>query len=78
MPHPFRRSRVLNAIGQSLGDSQPLLERRQQQYPGVRGHQAAIEGQMHRLTRDRGQTGQNPRTFIHGGRELRWSSVDPA
>ena len=34
--------------------------------------------QVHRLTRDRWQTRQNPRTFVHGGRELRWPSVDPA
>jgi hypothetical protein len=78
VPYPFRRARVLDAIGQPLGDPQPLLDRRQQQYPGVRGHQAAIEGQVHRLTRDRWQTRQNPRTFVHGGRELRWPSVDPA
>ena len=43
MPHPFRRARVLDAIGQPLGDPKPLLDRRQQQYPGVRGHQAAIK-----------------------------------
>src|SRR5271170_2709847 len=27
---------------------------------------------MHRLAGDRWQTRQNPRTFPHGGRELRW------
>ena len=43
MPHPFRRTRVLDAIGQPLGDPEPLLDRRQQQYPGVRGQQAAVE-----------------------------------
>jgi hypothetical protein len=26
---------------------------------------------MNRLARDRWQTGQNPRTFLHGGRGLR-------
>jgi hypothetical protein len=67
----FRRSRVLDAIGQSLSDPKPLLNHRQQQYPGIRGHQAAVEGDMHRLARDRWQTRQNPRTFVHGGRELR-------
>jgi len=72
MPHPFRRSPVLDAIGQALGDPQPLLDCRQQQYPGVRGHQAAIEGQVHRLARDRWQTRQNRRSFVHGGCELRW------
>jgi hypothetical protein len=71
MPHPFRRARVLDAIGQPLGEPKPLLDCRQQQYPGVRGHQAAIKRQVHRLARDRWQTGQNPRTFVHGGRELR-------
>jgi hypothetical protein len=71
MPHPFRRARVRDAIGQPLGDPKPLLDCRQQQYPGIRGHQAAIKRQVHRLTRDRWQTGQNPRTFVHGGRELR-------
>src|SRR5712691_1170005 len=70
--HPFRRSWVLDAIGQALGDPEPLLDRRQQQYPGVRGQPAAVESDMHRLARDRWQTRQNPRTFVHGGRELRW------
>ena len=72
MPHPFRLARVLDAIGQAFGDPQPLLDRRQQQYPGVRGQPAAVEPDMHRLARDRWQTRQNPRTFVHGGRELRW------
>jgi hypothetical protein len=72
LPHPFRRARVLDAIGQALGDAKPLLDRRQQQYSGFRGHQAAIKPHMHRLARDRWQTGQNPRTFVDAGRELRW------
>jgi hypothetical protein len=38
---------------------------------GVRGHLAAIESDMHRLALHRSQARQNPRTFIHGGRELR-------
>ena len=56
MPHPFRRSWVFDAIGQPLGDPKPLLDRRQQQYPGVRGQPAAVESDMHRLARDRWQT----------------------
>src|SRR6266705_1548108 len=72
VPHPLGRARVLDAIRQALGDPEPLLDRRQQQYPGVRGHPAAVESDMHRLARDRWQTRQNPRTFVHGGRELRW------
>jgi len=62
---------VLDAIRQALDDPEPLLDCRQQ-YPGVRGHPAAVESDMHRLTRDRWQTRQNPRTFVHGGRELGW------
>jgi hypothetical protein len=49
-----------------------LLDRRQQQYPGVRGHPAAIKGQVYRLARDQWQTRQNPGTFVHGVRELSW------
>lgn len=71
MTYPFRRARVLDAIGQSFGESKPLLNRRQQQYSGVRCHLAAVESDMHRLACDQWQTRQNPRTFIHGGRELR-------
>ena len=73
MPNPFRRTRVLDAVGQSLGNPEPLLDRRQQQYPGVRGHLAAVESDMHRLALHRWQTRQNPRNFVHGGRELRAS-----
>jgi uncharacterized SAM-binding protein YcdF (DUF218 family) len=32
MPNPLRRARVLDAIGQSLGDPEPLLDRRQEQF----------------------------------------------
>ena len=71
MPHPLRRTRVFDTRRQSVGDSYPLLDRREQQYPSVRCHLAAVEGQVHRLSRDRWQTRQNPRTFVHGGRELR-------
>jgi hypothetical protein len=74
MPHPFRRARVLNAIGQALGDAKPLRGGRQQQIsrrPRSSGHPAAIKRQVHRLAHDRWQTRQNPRTFVHGGRELR-------
>jgi len=71
MPHPFRRSPVLDAARQALGDPEPPLDRREQQYSAVRGHPAAVESDMH-LARDRWQTRQNSRTFVHGGRELRW------
>src|SRR5271156_3320735 len=42
-----------------------------QQYPGIRGQPAAVEPDMPRLARNRWPTRQNPRTFIHGGGELR-------
>src|SRR5260221_10370608 len=71
MPPPFRRARVLNAIGQPCGDPEPLLNRRQQQYPGIRGHLPAVESDMHLLALHRWQARQNPRTFVHGWRELR-------
>jgi len=45
------------ALPLSWHDAKPLLDRRQQQYPGVRGHQAAIKRHVHRLARDRWQTG---------------------
>ena len=71
MPNPLGRTPVLDAIGQALGDPESLLDRRQQQYPGVRSQQTTVEAQVYRLARDRWQTGQKPRTFVHGGRELR-------
>jgi hypothetical protein len=71
VPHPFGRTRVLDAVGQALGDPELLLDRRQQQYPGIRGHPAAVESDMHRLAHHRWQTRQNPRRTVHGGRELR-------
>ena len=55
-----------------FGNLEPLFDRRQQQYSTVGSQPAAVEPDLHRLTRDRWQTGQNPRTFLHGGRELRW------
>jgi len=55
--HPLRVARVFDASRQPASNPQPLLDRRQQQYPGVRGHPAAVEGQVHRLARDRWQTG---------------------
>src|SRR3954471_15777200 len=70
--YPVGIAPVFDAIGQALCDPQPLLDRGQQQYPRVRGHPAAVEGQVHRLARDRWQARQNPRTFVHGGRKLRW------
>jgi hypothetical protein len=55
-------ARVVNSSGQPTGDLQPLLDRHRQQYPGVRGHPAAVEPDMHRLARHRWQTRQNLRT----------------
>jgi hypothetical protein len=72
VPDPLRRARVLDAFGQARGDPEPLLDRRQQQDPGIRCHPAAVEGDMHWLAQHRWQTRQNPGTFVHGGRELRW------
>jgi hypothetical protein len=60
VPNPLRRARVLDAIGQSLGDPEPLLNRREQQYPGIRGHPAAVESHMHRLALHRWQARQIP------------------
>ena len=34
--HPLGRARILDAIGQALGDPEPLLDRRQQQYSSIR------------------------------------------
>jgi len=63
-----KTGRLFDAIGQPLGDPEPLLDRRQQQYPGVRGHPPAVESNMHRPTHHRWQTRQ---ISSHGGRELR-------
>ena len=71
VPDPLGIAPVFDAGGQAIGDPEPLLDRRQQQYPGVRGQPAAVEPDMHRLARHRWQTRQNLRTLIHGGRELR-------
>jgi hypothetical protein len=72
MHHPIGIARVFYARRQAFGDLEPLLDRRQQQYAAVRGQPAAVEPDMHRFTRHGRQTRQNPRTFPHGGRELRW------
>ena len=69
--HPVRIARIFEASRQPIGDLEPLLDRRQQQYPGIRGQPPAVKSDMHRLAGDRWQTRQNPRTFVHGGRELR-------
>ncbi len=69
--YPFRIARVFDAGGQAFGDLEPLFDRCQQQYPGVGGQPAAVKSGMHRLARDRWQTRKNPRTLVHGGRELR-------
>jgi hypothetical protein len=71
VPHPLRVARVFEAGGEPLGDLQPLLDSRQQQNTGIRGEPSAVETDMHRLAGDGWQTRQNPRTFGHGGRELR-------
>jgi hypothetical protein len=60
MPHPFRRARVFDTRRRPVGNPHPLLDRREQQYPSLRGHLAAVESRVHRLAR-----------FVHGGRELR-------
>src|SRR5712691_13291402 len=60
VPYPLRCTRVLDVIGQALGDPEPLLDRRQQQYSGVRGHPAAVESDMHRLAFTAGKPGRIP------------------
>ena len=47
------------------------VEKVEQQDATIRGEPTAIETEMHRLARHRWQTRQNPRSFRHGGRELR-------
>ncbi len=75
VPHPVRVARIFEAGSQPFGDPKPLLDGRQQQDAGIRGEPTAIETDMHRLARDGWQTRQNPRTLVHGGRELRWPRV---
>src|SRR5438309_6138856 len=70
--HPAGERMFVDYAGQSLGNPELLLDRRQQQFPGVRGHLVAVESDMHRLAHHRWQTRQNPRRIVHGGRELRW------
>jgi hypothetical protein len=71
VPHPLRVARVFDARRQPFGGLEPLLDGRQQQDAGIRGEPTAVERNMHRLAGDGWKTRQNPRTFIHGGRELR-------
>ena len=71
VPHPVRVARIFDARRQAFGNLEPLFDRRHQQYPAIRGQPAAVKPDMHRLTRHRWQTRQNPRTFRHGGCELR-------
>jgi hypothetical protein len=73
--HPVRVAPVFDAGRQPIGDLEPLLDRRQQQNTGVRSEPPAIKSDVHWLARDRWQTRQNPRTVVHGGRELRWSRL---
>ena len=71
MPHPLRITPVFEAGGQPFGYFEPLLDRRQQQDTGIRSQPPAVETDMNRFACYRWQTRQNPRTFRHGGRELR-------
>jgi hypothetical protein len=71
MHHPAWVAPVFDASGKAFGDLEPLLDRRQQQDTSIRSEPPAIKGDMHRLARHGWQTRQNPRTVIHGGRELR-------
>jgi hypothetical protein len=70
--HPIGIARIFEAGGEAFGNLEPLFDCRQQQYSAIRGQPTAVKPDMHRLTRHRWQTRQNPRTFPHGGRELRW------
>ena len=78
MHDPIGIAPIFDARRQPFADLEPLLDRRQQQYSVVRGQPATVKADMHRLARHRWQTRQNPRTFLHGGRELRWPRFDPA
>jgi hypothetical protein len=69
--HPFRIAPILDAGGQAVGDLQALLDRRQKQDAAIRGQPPAVKADLHRLAPHRWQTRQNPRTIVHGGRELR-------
>ena len=71
VPHPVRLARVFEAASQPLGDPKPLLDGGQQQDAGIGGEPPAVESNMHGFALHRWQTRQNPRTFRHGGRELR-------
>ena len=75
VPHPVRVARIFETGRQPLGDLEPLLDGCQQQDAGVRGQSPAVESDMHRLAGNGWQTRQNPRTFLHGGRELRCFDV---
>ena len=71
VPNPVGIARVLQAGGQPFRDLEPLLDGRQQKDTAIRSQPSAVETDMHRLARYRWQTRQNPRTFRHGGCELR-------
>lgn len=71
MPHPLPVARIFEAGGQPFGDPEALFDASQQQDTSIRAKPPAVETKMHRLAGNRWQTGQNPRSFRHGGRELR-------
>jgi hypothetical protein len=60
VPHPLRVARIFETGRQPFADLEPLLDGGQQQDAGVRGQPAAVKPDMHRLTRHRWQTWQNP------------------
>lgn len=51
--HPIRRPRVLKAAGQPVGDTEPVLDLRQQQHAAIRGKATAIKPGFHGLAADR-------------------------
>jgi len=71
VPNPVGIARVFETGSQPFCDLEPLLDGRQQQDAPIRGQPSAVETDMHRLAGDGWQTRQNPRTFRHGGCELR-------
>jgi hypothetical protein len=64
---------------QRSGDLEPPLDRRQQHGASIRGQPAAVETDMHRLTRAvAGKPSNIPVHFPYGGRKLCCFRFDPA
>lgn len=67
MDGPFRRARIIKAIGHPIGNAKPPLNLAQSKNPSVRRQLAAVKHGDNRLPTNRGRTTQRKRRINHGG-----------